>query len=77
MNQIWETNKSKRNGNMNRFVCIYDNSAYHKSHLVREYLEKSKVCMLTIPTYMPCLNLSEHIIQAIKGKVKSKQAAYQ
>ena len=53
-----------------KYVILCDNATIHKAKQVRNYLESSKILMVTIPPYSPTLNAAEKIILAIKEKIK-------
>ena len=62
-----------RNQNQNRsrkFALLCDHAGIHSSRLMSIFAEESKISILTICTNWPCLNPYEHVINAIKSKVR-------
>ena len=62
-----------------RFNCedtnpnfVWDNTKTHKSIEIHQLIENTQVKILTPTPYWPCLNPSEHLIGAIKKKIRSK-----
>ena len=49
---------------------IWDNWSIHKSEKVKKFLNEAQIVMIWIVPYSPFLNPTEHLIQAIKQKVK-------
>ena len=54
-------------------ILVWDNASYHKSDLVTKLVGKKSMKMMTIIPYMPWLNSCEHLIRAIKRKIREKQ----
>jgi len=48
---------------------IRDNARYYASVLVKEYLEKSKIKMMPLPSYSPNLNLIERLWKYLKKNI--------
>ena len=55
-------------------VLIWDNASIHKSHIVKNFLSKSRLRMITNCPYQPCLNPCEQLINAVKSKIRKYQA---
>jgi transposase len=55
-------------------VVIMDNASFHKSPLVKEYLEE-KGCSV-LPAYSPELNPIEHIWAGVKSQVRRYRAQF-
>ena len=53
-------------------VIVWDNSSIHKSAEIKDFIADSGVSILTIAPYSPCLNPAEHLIGAIKSKIKQQ-----
>ena len=53
-------------------VLAWDNSSIHKSEKNKDFLKNSGVRIITLAPYSLCINPTEHLIGAIKAKVKSK-----
>ena len=53
-------------------VLVWDNSVIHKSEKIRSFIQKSGVRIITLAPYSPCLNPTEHLIGAIKSRVKNE-----
>ena len=51
--------------------CVIDNASIHKTIIIKEYAERNKVCLITIPAYSPSLNAVESLIQSVKAKIKN------
>ena len=51
-------------------VLVYDNSVIHKSEKIKSFIQDSRVSIITLTPYNPYLNPIEHLIGAIKSKVK-------
>ena len=63
----------KQNQNRNqRFALICDNASIHSSIIMSTFAKESKLPIITISPYWPCLNPCEHVINAIKSKVKKQ-----
>ena len=52
-------------------VLVCDNSVTHKSEKIKRFIQDSRVSIITWTPYSPCLNPTEHMIGAIKSKVRS------
>ena len=52
------------------YVIFADNASYHKSTVVRKFLEIYKIQLITIPGYWPYLNPAEKLILQLKSKMK-------
>ena len=52
-----------------KFIIVWDNASLHTSKEVREYINSTKIIILTINPYSPCLNPAERLILYIKKKV--------
>jgi len=48
---------------------IADNAKYHRSKEVKEYLARSKISLIFLPSYSPNLNLIERVWKLFKDKV--------
>lgn len=48
---------------------ILDNARYHYSHKVQEFLKKSRIKLVFLPSYSPNLNLIERVWKFFKKKV--------
>ena len=62
--------KLKKDNELPVLVC--DNSVIHKSEKIKSFIQDSGVSIITLTPYSPCLNLTEHLIRAIKSKVRSE-----
>ena len=60
-----------------RLVIVLDNASIHKTYKVIKFIVGSKVPMITIPPYEPCLNSIENFILAIKSKLRQKKQRVQ
>ena len=60
----------KENNELPVLVC--DNSVIHKSEKIKSFIQDSGVSINTLTLYRPCLNPTEHLIGAIKSKVRSE-----
>jgi len=54
-------------------LVILDNAKYHYSRSVKEFLEKSKIRLIFLPSYSPNLNLIERLWKFFKKKVLYNQ----
>ena len=52
-------------------VIVVDNATVHKSKLIKAWINKQKMWIVTIAPYWPFLNPIESYISVIKSKIKS------
>ena len=57
----------------NNTCYIIDNASIHKTRNVDQYTKIDKISLLTTPPYLPALNGTKTVIQAIKVKVKKRR----
>jgi len=57
------------NPDLEKIYLIRDNARYYNNSLVKEYLEKSRIVEICLPTYSPNLNLIERLWLFFKKKV--------
>ena len=53
------------------FILVYDNARVHVSEAMKEFIQKSKLRSIGIPTYWPVLDPCEKLINATKQHLKS------
>ena len=53
-------------------VLVCDNSVIHKFEKIKKFIQDSGVSIITLTPHSPCLNPTEHLIRAIKSKVRSE-----
>ena len=58
---------------LNKWVLVADNASIHKTDEIKRFLLSSNLLLTTIPTYSPWLNPWEHLILAIKAKIRQIQ----
>ena len=56
-----------------RLIIVLDNASIHKTCNAIKFIVDSKIPMITIPPYEPCLNPIEKLILAIKSKLRQKK----
>ena len=57
-------------GEINKFMIVWDNCSIHKSNKVKDYIKETKIRILNICPYWPSLNPAEKMILYIKNKIK-------
>ena len=57
----------------NKWVLATDNASIYKTDEIQRFLLSSNLLLTTIPTYSPWLNPWEHLILAIKAKIRHIQ----
>jgi len=57
------------NPDLDKIYIIRDNARYYNNSLVKEYLKKSRIVEICLPTYSPNLNLIERLWLFFKKKV--------
>ena len=55
----------------NSLIIVADNAAVHKSNLIKDWLKKQNIGIVTIAPYWPFLNPIESYISVIKSKVRA------
>ena len=60
----------KEDNELPALVC--DNSVIHKSEKIKSFIQDNGVSIITLTPYNPCINPTEHLIGAIKSKVRSE-----
>ena len=58
----------------NNLLIVWDNASIYKTNMIKDFLKRNELHMLTIPLYYPSLNPIETVIQSIKAKLKQKQS---
>ena len=51
---------------------VWDNTKIHKSNNIQKYIENTQLKILELTQFWPILNQWEHLIRAIKEKIRSK-----
>ena len=52
-------------------IIVADNAAVHKSNLIKDWIKKQNIGIVTIAPYWPFLNPIESYISVIKSKVRA------
>lgn len=58
-----------KNTDKKKIYIILDNARYYHSGIVKEYVEKSRIELIFLPSYSPNLNLIERLWKLFKKKV--------
>lgn len=58
-----------KNTDKKKIYIILDNAKYYHSGIVKEYIEKSRIELIFLPSYSPNLNLIERLWKLFKKKV--------
>ena len=66
------TQRSRYLKKIMNYLLLCDNSVIHKSEKIKSFIQDSGVTIITLTPYSPCLNPTEHLIGAIKSKVRSE-----
>jgi hypothetical protein len=66
---VWLKMIEERFPKMKTIYLYVDNARYYRSKLVREYLEKSRIKMIFLPSYSPNLNPIERLWKFLKKEV--------
>ena len=62
-----------RHPELTKIIIIRDNARYYCSRLVKEYVDKSKIEFLPLPSYSPNLNLIERLWKYFKKEVMANK----
>ena len=66
------TQRSRYLKKIMNYLLLCDNSVIHKSEKIKSFIQDNGVSIMTLTLYSPCLNPTEHLIGAIKSKVRSE-----
>ena len=73
LSQLYKENLKEFSDSSIQTILVMDNAPYHKSKIVQYFIKNSRVSIITITPYCPCLNPAEKIIMWIKQKLKRQQ----
>ena len=74
ISKIYQARSEGYNESSTNALLVCDNAKYHKSTIIKNFVEACGVKLLTITPYWPWLNPAEHIIGHIKQKLKREIA---
>ena len=71
IDRVFKNRETLLGGRRRPAVLVGDNARIHVAKPVLKFLKQTNLRLFTITPYSPCLNAAEHLIGAIKGKVKA------